>query len=316
MMTAQFLLSVLLLAASLPTFEDFRRVDRMRRLTGQLHTAESLDVTRIDPGLIVRTAEQHANDPKMIWAAAELLNDWPNKRAQFEVALREGGTNEATLVRYACAAAQNRDFEFALPLLQDCQKRYRGTLAPWLAELWVFRQKKQPLPSRDPPDWASFSDYGAEAARARVRFLEAAGYSPYAARRLGFMPDSYAIAMGRDLAQPPIDANAASALLTIAKAMQMSQTFLLTELVGQTLERSALASKEDADTSADVRFRVVEMDKRREEIKTLLADVEHNAVEMATEQEMVQYFDNVLSMGEEAAMKRLAETVRGKAAAP
>ena len=30
----------------------------------------------------------------------------------------------------------------------------------------------------------------------------------------------------------------------------------------------------------------------------------------------VQYFDNVLTIGEEAAMKRLAESVRGKAAAP
>lgn len=316
MMTAQFLLSLLLLAAALPTFEDFRRVDRMRRLTGQVHTSELLEVTHVDPALIVRTAEQHATDAKMIWGAAELMNDWPTKRALFEAALRVGGTNEALLVRYACAAAQNRDFDFALPVLRDCQKRYRNALVPWLAELWVFRQQRQPLPAREPPSWAPFNDYGVEAARVRVQLLEAAGYSPYAARRLGFMPDTHAMAMARNLAQPPVDTNAAPALVTIAKAMQASQTFLLTELVGQTLERNVLASKEGAETSAEGRLRAVEMDKRREEIKSLLADVERNTVEVATEPEMVQYFNDVLTFGEEAAMKRLAESVRGKTTTP
>lgn len=314
MMTTQFLLAVLLLAASLPSFEDFRRVDRMRRFTGQLQTAELLEVTHIDPALIIRTA-QKADDPKMLWGATELLSDWPRKRAMFESVRQASGTNANLLIdlRYACAAAQNRDFDVALTLLRECQKRDTGNIVPWLGELWVLQQQKQPIPTRRPPDWAEFRDGAAEAARARVRLLEAAGYSPYSARRLGFMPDTFAVSMARDLSSPPVDTNAAPVLRAVAKAMQESPTFMLTELVGQTLERGIMASRPDAATSPEVSFRIVEMDKRRDELKTLLADVERNIVDVATEKEMVQYFDDVLAMGEEAAMKHLAETVRGKA---
>ena len=63
MIMRKFLLGICLVAAgisltsraradSLPTFEDFRRVDRTRRMTGQMQSEELLKVTRIDPGLI------------------------------------------------------------------------------------------------------------------------------------------------------------------------------------------------------------------------------------------------------------------------
>jgi len=58
-------------------------------------------------------------------------------------------------------------------------------------------------------------------------------------------------------------------------------------------------------------MRQVELDRRREQLKTLLATVEREIVDLATEAEMVRYFDDVLTVGEEVAMKRLAETVRG-----
>ncbi len=291
-------------------------MDRVRRFTGQLQTAELLEVTHVNPSLIIRTAQQHASDPKMLWGAAELLSDWSNKRAMFEAARQVSGTNAVIQLRYACAAGQNRDGNLALALFRDCQKQDAGNLVPWLGEYWVLKQAKQPLPALAPPDWAAYRDGGAEAARARIRFLEAAGYSPYSARRLGFMPDAFAVSMARDLAAPPVNTNAAPVLLAVAKSMQESPTFLLTELVGQTLERGVMASRPDAATSPTVSFRIVEMDKRRDELKALLADVERNVVDLATEQQMVQYFDNVLSMGEEAAMKQLAETVRGKATSP
>jgi hypothetical protein len=143
-----------------------------------------------------------------------------------------------------------------------------------------------------------------------------AGYSRYSARRLGFMPEAVAVGMARDFARPPVDTNVAPVLLLIAKSMQESGTFLLTELVGQTLENAVLASRPDAATSPEVAYRTMEIDKRRAELKTLLADVERNVVEVATEPEMVQYFDNVLTIGEETAVKRLTEVVRGKPGTP
>jgi len=42
----------------------------------------------------------------------------------------------------------------------------------------------------------------------------------------------------------------------------------------------------------------------------MLLAMERNVVDVATESEMIQYFNNVLAMGEETAMRRLAETVQ------
>ena len=63
-------------------------------------------------------------------------------------------------------------------------------------------------------------------------------------------------------------------------------------------------------TSGEVSLRSVELDRRRDDIKALLSAVERNIVDVATESEMVQYFNDVLSLGEELAMRRLAATVQ------
>jgi hypothetical protein len=85
---------------------------------------------------------------------------------------------------------------------------------------------------------------------------------------------------------------------------------LLSEFVGQTIERALMGLRPDADTSVEVQFRSIELDKRREELKSLLTDVERNTIDFATEAQMVRYFDDLLDKSEEEAMKRLAETVR------
>ncbi len=75
--------------------------------------------------------------------------------------------------------------------------------------------------------------------------------------------------------------------------------YLLTELVGETLERAATAAGVEGQTSAETSLRAIELDRRRDEIKALVSSVERNVVDVATEKEMVQYFDDVLSVGED-----------------
>jgi len=305
-------------AAPLPGYEDFRRVDRTRRLTGQMLTAELLKVSQMDAELISRTAKEHADDPKMLWGAAELLVDWTGRREFYERALAANGTNVIVATRFVCAAAKQGDAAVALPWLRYCRKQDNDNTVPWLAELWLLRARGQPtVLSNAPPVWTTnFRDYSVEASRARIRLLEAAGYSRYAARRLGFTPDSPAIVMARDLCKPPVNETTATLLKDTAQSLQQRPQFLLSEFVGETIERTLMGMRPDADTSVEVRFRSVELDKRREELKDLLAEVEHNTVDFATEAQMVQYFDDVLDKGEETAMKRLAEAVRGKPSAP
>jgi hypothetical protein len=301
-------------AQQFPTFEYFRRVDQARRLTGQLQTAELLSVSQIDAGLIRRTAEQHSDDATILWGAAELLSDWSSKRELFERALHVGGTNVAVALRFACVAAKVQKFEIALSWLQQCQEKDADNMVPWLVEMWVQRKQKQPLEQSKPMEtWTThFRDYSVEASRARIKLLETAGYSAYAARRLGFSADSAGLTMVREMGKPPLDGAALPILKSAAKAMQENPPFLLDELVGQSLERTLLANRKDADTSPQVRFRVLEMDERRAAIKQLLADMERNTVDLATETQMVHYFDDVLTIGEEPAMHRLADAVRGK----
>src|SRR2546428_6767574 len=105
---------IVLMAAALPGFEDFRRIDRTRRLTGQMLTAELLQVSQMDAGLILRTTQQHPDDPKILWGAAELLVDWSRRRTLYELALERSGTNAGMAVRFACAAAQQHDYDVAL----------------------------------------------------------------------------------------------------------------------------------------------------------------------------------------------------------
>src|SRR5213593_2032186 len=161
---------LVLLAASLPTFEDFRRVDRTRRLTGQLQTAELLSVSRIDADLIVRTAARNAGDARQLCGAAELLVDWPRKRTLYEAALLAGGTNMAVATCFACAAAKQGDANVALPWLHFCQQKDGDNVVPWLAELWLMREQTRPtVLSNSPPIWATnFRDFSVDAIHARI----------------------------------------------------------------------------------------------------------------------------------------------------
>jgi hypothetical protein len=296
----------LVLAATLPGFADFQRVDRVRRQSNQMTTDDLLRVSTVDPALILQTTEGR---PELYWGAAELLKDWPQRRAMYERALAATGTNTGILVRYACAAAKQGDAD-ALVWLREAQKRDNDNTAPWIAELWWLRQHDQlmVLPNA-PAVWtANFRDYSVEASRARIRLLEAAGYSPYAARRLGISADAPALAVARELARPPVNQAAVLLLMQTARALQQQQPFLLSELIGQTIERTLLLTERDRSYE----FRSAELEKRREELTKLVADVERNAIDLASETQMVEYYNTELDKGEEVAMKKLAETVRSK----
>lgn len=261
-------------AETLPTFDAFRRADRDRRLSGQLQTTESLALTRIDTNRITEVARAQAGDAEIVLGAAEWGGDW-------ETALRVNGTNNVVALRCALAG-QPRWFA-------HCRQEDPSNLVPWLVERNVA-----------PPAGAvRFEDYERAATRARIRCLEAAGYSAYAARRLSVLADKPAVALARETV---------GNRRRIAQAMQVAPLFLVTELVGQTLEVAALqAVAPDGIRGADS-ARVTALSNRREHLQAMLARAEH-AVELATEAEMIRYFDDVLVLGEEEAMRRLVRTV-------
>jgi hypothetical protein len=302
---------------SLSTFADFQRIDRRRRRTGELQNAELVEAMRVDSKLVTKTAQDHPHDTQVLWGAAETLVDWPSRRALYEAAIRVGGTNTAMVLRFACAAAYNRDFEVALPWLRICQQRDKKNALPSLAEFWIQRERAGSHSNAPLPKFAGapaqmeiqYRDYAADAARAHIRLLEEIGYSKYTARRLGFIPATDVLWMMRDLASVP-DANARAILLAAARSMQQSSTFMVNELVGQTVERTVLATRADSSQDSKVNRRVLEMETRRDELKALLEHVQRDVVDTANETEMVRYFDDVLTEGEEAAMKDLAKTIR------
>ena len=167
------------------------------------------------------------------------------------------------------------------------------------------------------PSWAiRYRDYATDAARARIHTLEAAGYSPYSARRLGFTPDTPVLAMARDCAERKIDKATVPLLVAVARAMQDRPFYLVTELVGQSLERAAIQARVEDQPTAEVSLRMVELERRRDEIKGLVAAVGDKIVDLATEPEMVEYFDNVLALGEELAMRHLAKAVQSSHPSP
>ena len=252
----------------LPSFEDFRRIDQARRKSGQRVTDELLRASRIDAGLILRTAQQHADDPKLLWGAAELLANWPEQRKLFEQALAATGTNTGIALRFACAASKHDDAEVALPWARVSQKIDNDNTAPWVAELWWLGRQNQPMMRTNAPAvWtANFRDYSVEASRARIRLLEAAGYSPYAARRLGVGADSPALTMARELTRPPVDEVTATVLTQTAQVLEGQRQFLIAELVGQTIERSLWMTRPRFGTGAAFEHRNEELEKRREEL--------------------------------------------------
>ena len=307
------LLLVIMVAATLPTFSELRRIDRDRRQTGQMQTPESLAVTRVDPVLINTVVAAHPADGTIWWGAAELLGDWSRQRAMFESALSAGGTNDQVALRFACAAARQHEFTLALTWFRYCQTNDVTNLVPWLGELWVLRQQHEPLAfANDACRRATeFRDYGIEASRARIKLLEMAGYSPYAARRLGVNAESMALRMVQEFSKVPLGGALVPFLTTVARAMQAHPRFFVTELVGQSLEGTLLVARNDP-SSAAVQTRGTVLSERREDIKALVASVEQRAIDVATEEQMVRYFDAVLTDGEELAMKWLLDDVRRK----
>jgi hypothetical protein len=320
--SSHFLQAVLLLlalsfapnirAGDLPTFEDFRRIDLTRRITGHLQTAELMDVSHISSDLIFATVRKYTNDILVTWGAAELLTKWSDRRVLFESALTATSNSVPIALRYACAAGIQGDYDLALKWAKFCQQNDDDNTLPWLLELWILGKRKQPqMFAQNPAVWASsFRDYSIDGSQARIRLLEKAGYSAYSARRLGFKPDSDALTILKELGRPPIEETVRILLKETASYLQQRRQFLLTELVGETLERTLMALRDDADRSVEVRVRSEEIDQRRDELKQLLGEVERNTIDYATEKQMVEYFNDVLSLGEEDAMKRLALSVR------
>lgn len=302
----------ILLAATLPTFSDFRRIDRDRRTTGRMQTPEYLEIMRPDAALIQKVVAAHPDDPAIVWGAAELLTDWPTRRALFESALRINGTNLSTAVRFADVAARERQLDLALTWYRHCESNDVSNIVPRLGEAWALRHTGQPpkLASEGLPRATDFRDYGVEASYVRIQVLRLAGYSPYAARRLGFTADSMALRIAQEFARPPVDEAVVSLLKDAAYTMQQHPKFFLTELVGQTLERAVMAQQTGGGTNAAMQARAEELDDRRDVIKEMVATVETNAIELATEEELVAYFDAVLVDGEELAMKWLTQHVR------
>ncbi|HUI08349.1 MAG TPA: hypothetical protein VL486_15215 [Verrucomicrobiae bacterium] len=296
-------------AQGLPTFEDFRRADRERRETGQFQTIDSMTLMRVDPERLARVAAENRRDPELLFGLAELGGDWP-------AALEANGTNAIVALRFACARAVKRDYDTARRWFRYCQTSDSNNIVPWLGELWVLRQQNELTDAFHPPERATdYRDYAGPAARARVRVLEKAGYTPYAARRITLMQNTLVESMAQSLSRGPVRQPTVPFLLDAARAMQRRPTFLLTELVGQTLERRVLETMSKTNEEAIVK-RLDEIDDRREEVKRLVSNTERNVVDLATESEMVQYYDDVLALGEEAAMRRLAAAVRGKLTTP
>lgn len=285
-------LLIIVLAAGLPGFDEFRRADRDRRQSGNWQTEESAQLTRVDQAAVLALATNRLHDAVIQWGVAELLNDWTNRQARYEAALLASGTNAAIELRYACAAAQQGERKLALALARDCQTAEPSNAVPWLLESWLRKETVRP-----PARAVVYADAAGNAAQARIQVLEALGYSKYAARRIGYQPTLFVPPMIRELAARP--AGMETWLRQVAQAMQRSPTFLVTELVGQSVEGMLGVEAE----------RAAELKVRREELTDLARSVGATIVDQATEGELVRYFDDMLSRGEEEALRRLKQTV-------
>ena len=299
-------------AEPLPTFADFRRMDQTRRLTGQLQTAEFLKITRLDPELIASVVQHGSNDTQLVWGAVELLTAWPARRTLFEALLATTSNSVPIALRFACAAARQRDLDTALQWARFCKEKDPDNLVPWLVESWVLveRKQRQQLAPTLPVWVTNYRDYTVEACQARIHLLEQIGYSAFAARRLGFKADSDALLIAQELCNPPVAEMTRTLLKQSAESLQQRRQFLLHEFVGQTLERKVLALQPDADRAGEVTARLEMIGTRRERLRLRLAEIERNTVDYATEAQMIQYFDDVLASGEESAMQKLIGAVK------
>jgi hypothetical protein len=290
-------------AVTLPTFDDFRRTDRVRRQAGQWQSVDTDRLMRVPSSLVIDIAKRNPDDWEIQWGAAELLNDWKQKQPQFEMALTLSGTNSAVALRYACAAAAEHQAAIASRWLAYCQLHEQTNCVPWLAELWLRRVCGATKEFREPKGGdMMFRDCSGNAARARIRALEAAGYSKYAARRIGFLPKLYAVQMAQDLRREKPAANLDVFLLGVARAMQTDATFIVTELAGESLESAVWDRRTD---SPEKMSRLEAMMERRLALTQLLQETERR-VDVVPEERMVMYFDDLLFRGEAVAMQRLS----------
>ncbi len=81
------------------------------------------------------------------------------------------------MLRYACAAAQQKEEDVAFPLLHFAEKNDEGNAVPWLVDLRLLEWDSKEFADLKAPTSGTmcFRDYAVEAARARIRLLEAAG---------------------------------------------------------------------------------------------------------------------------------------------
>jgi hypothetical protein len=288
------LLHIVVLAAGLPTFEDFRQADRERRESGQFQTAKADELTRVSSANIQALAAKRPEDASIQWGAAELLTLWAQRKPLYEAALNASGTNLVIALRYGCAAAVAGD-DSAGRWLRYCQQRDASNAVPWVAEAWVMLRDGKPIADIPLPATATqFRDGSAEAVRARIRLLEELEYSAYSARRIGYRVEMPVLGMMRDLA---VSRWASSR--SLVQAMQHGATFIIAELVGQSVEIRWL--KEEEANAASV-ARMSQLQERREALQRLVSQVADEAVNTARERELVEYFDRMLTEGEEAAL--------------
>lgn len=305
------LLLAIAVAAALPSFEDFRETDRARRESGQWQSESIGRLLRVEPSRIVDAARKHRADWELQWGAAELLTGWKEKQTQFEIAITSSGTNTAVALRFACAAASEGQDKLALHWLDYCQRHDKTNSVAWLIELWVLRRQGEA--DRFEPTGAGpvFRDGADGAARARIRILEAIGYSKYAARRIGFLPKLYAVEMAQELRRGRYEGYVEQFLAETAKAMQAAPTFLVAELAGQSLESAMWDRQKDSTVKMS---RLDELAARRTMLRELVEEMEHR-VDVAAEDRMCEYFDDLLLFGEIEAMRRLGRDIR-RAVAP
>ncbi|MCX7887302.1 MAG: hypothetical protein N3B01_08655 [Verrucomicrobiae bacterium] len=292
----------IVLGAWLPSFEDFREADRARRESGRWQSEALARLMQVNPARVLEVARRHSHDWEMQWGAAELVSDWKLKRARFEAAVAGSGTNVAVAARFACAAAAERDDALAMRWIEHCQRHDRTNSVSWLVELWLLRAQGEA--DRFEPTGAGpvFRDYAEGAARARIRVLEAMGYSKYSARRIGYLPKLYAVEMAQQLRRGKHEPYVREFLLETAAAMQRDAVFLVTELAGQSLETAMLALRPDSPAK---QARLEELAERRVWVQEMLGELEQR-VDAASEERMVRYFDELLLLGELEAMRRLA----------
>jgi hypothetical protein len=297
----------------LPTYADFQKADAERRKTGTLVSADLLRLTRVDTALLTEAVQKSPDDADVLWSAASLTNDSAKKREWYSRAAKLRKHQAAISLRWGAellAGRQRADAAEGVALVQVAAANDPNNLAPLAVQIWYFAQQNDTNKVEEVARLAEaadkFESYNILAAQVRVQLLEKLGYSPYAARRIGLMPDLPVETLTRDLTQNEVIS------LTIRRmdsyhrelirkildktSVQMQRApLLVTRLVGLTVA-NALTGQE---------AHLYKIEEARSDIFALIQAVEQKAIPFATEPMMVKYYNDVLLLGEETAMKNL-----------